>query len=376
MKKSTKVLTAVFVTLAVALYAVIYGVPGMQSMFKKTAVLEYGNLLVYDEAEVCIIRDETLYLSAADGAIEYKVDEGAKVRGGVSLLSITGGEPPVSGDPGNGEESPLARILSTAGAGAEVTPDNVAPFTAMVSYFADGYEKILSPGAIATLTRANVTGAPAESTPLKRTYANQGEPIYKLTDNNLWYMIYWVDRATFREDDPDDPNDGNDGYAGGKSVRVDLGSTEIKAVIDSYASEGTYMKVLLRSDVYYEDMQKYRKMNAKVVFAEYKGLIVDAKDVMERDGAPGVFVRQINGEFKWVPIKYLKSGRDRHVVAEGTFPDASGESVRTVNYYDEILREPASQGFDAGGFDAPPEKQNGVYEALAATRMVVRGRAG
>ncbi|MDR1028585.1 MAG: hypothetical protein LBL63_04120 [Clostridiales Family XIII bacterium] len=352
MKKSTKVLIAVFIVAAVALYISIYGVPGVKSMFEKTEVLEYGDLPVLDEVEVCIVRDETLYRSSSAGTIEYLIDEGAKVRGGVNLLRVTGGAPPEVAETATpssvGEEdeaAALARVSATAGEGAAVTPDNVSPFTAMVSYFADGYEKIFAPAAIETMTKASVSAVPADCVSLRRIYAGQGEPIYKLTDNNLWYMVYWIDAASFKEDDPKASAADRDGYAVGKSVRVNLGSTEISAVIQSYTPEGSDMKVVLRSDMYYRDMQKYRKVIAEVVFAEHRGLIVDEANVIVRDGAPGVFVKQINGEFKWTRVQYVKDSNGRHTVSVGTFSDEEGKLVRTVKYYDEILVDPAAQGY-------------------------------
>jgi hypothetical protein len=62
---------------------------------------------------------------------------------------------------------------------------------------------------------------------------------------------------------------------------------------------------------------------------------------------PGVFVRQRNESFKWVPVQYTKgaSAGGKHIVSVGTFNDEAGEPVRTVSYYDEILIEPAAEGY-------------------------------
>ncbi|MDR1953920.1 MAG: hypothetical protein LBQ21_05525 [Clostridiales Family XIII bacterium] len=344
MKKSTKVLTVIFIVAAIALYVAIYGVPGMQHMLEETTVLEYGDLPVLDEVTVCMIRNETLYVAAEAGTIEYHIDEGTKVRSGMSMLGITGGAPPQpassesSADGAVDEEkAAIERVLSAAGASAEAVPNNISPITAVVSYFADGYEKVLSPAALETLTKAEVDAIPAESLPLTRTYTEKGWPIYKLTDNNLWYMVYWMNRDTFDASR----------YAEGESVKVELNSTEINAVIQSFTAQGSDVKVVLRSDMYYSDMPKYRKMDAKVIFAEYQGLIVDEKDVVTRDGMPGVFVKQRNGSFKWAPIQYTKgaSAGGKHIVSVGTFTDDAGELVRTVNYYDEILINPAAEGY-------------------------------
>jgi hypothetical protein len=341
MKKSTKVLTVIFIVAAIVLYVTIYGVPGMQRMLEKTTVLEYGDLPIHDEVTVCMIRNETLYVAAEAGTVEYHIAEGTKVRNGVSLLSLTSGAPPKSESPesggGDAEKAAIEQILSVAGATAEVAPNNVSPITAVVSYFADGYEKILSPATLETLTKADVSAIPAESLALTRAYTEKGWPIYKLTDNNLWYMVYWIDRGSF--------DVGR--YTEGEIVKINLNSTMITAVVQSFAVQESDVKVVLRSDMYYKDMPKYRKMDAKVIFAEYQGLIVNEKDVALRDSMPGVFVKQRNGSFKWVPIQYKKgaSAGGKRIVSVGTFTDDEGELVRTVNYYDEILTDPAAEGY-------------------------------
>jgi hypothetical protein len=158
-------------------------------------------------------------------------------------------------------------------------------------------------------------------------------------------MVYWVDRASFVEDDPENKKDDPDGYTVGKSVNVSLGSAEITAVIHSYTPEGSRMKVVLRSDMYYKDMQKYRKMKIKVIFAEHRGLLVDDAHIVAKDGTPGVFVKRVSGDFRWTPIHYIKTVDDKHIVSVGAFDDDKGDSTQTVQYYDEILIEPETQGY-------------------------------
>jgi hypothetical protein len=210
----------------------------------------------------------------------------------------------------------------------------------IVSYYADGFEKIFTPDRLADITKAEMADAPSESVNLKREYTRTSEPLYKLADNRKWYMICWLpaNAGTIVN------------YDEGDSVEVDFDGTRVKSRIESItATAGAEdYKIVLSSDMYYEDMARYRKTIAEIVFAEYQGLIVDAGNVVFRDEKPGVFVKQRSGQFKWVRINKIesKSTGEKYIVSSGTFADAEGKIISTVNYYDEILVKPTSQGYE------------------------------
>jgi hypothetical protein len=91
-----------------------------------------------------------------------------------------------------------------------------------------------------------------------------------------------------------------------------------------------------------------RRAEANIIFSEYKGLVVDATCISLREGAPGVFVKQRSGDFKWVPvlIDEKHSAGTKYIVSAGTYQDESGETVHTVNYYDEVLLDPEAAGYE------------------------------
>jgi hypothetical protein len=129
-------------------------------------------------------------------------------------------------------------------------------------------------------------------------------------------------------------------------VTVSLGGYEVDAEVYSAVPDGKGMKVILRSDMYYKDLARVRKAAAKVVFAEYKGLVADRQYILERDGAPGVFVRQRAGGYKWVPVKILKETGNNCILSVGIYYDDAGKQVETVNYYDKVLADPKAEGYE------------------------------
>jgi putative membrane fusion protein len=318
-----------FVAAAVGLYILIYVIPGAQGKLMKTSVLEYGDLPVTDKAEMILVRDETLYKAAQSGAVSYKNEEGTKVRKGVKIISI---------DPGAGPTATSAAIedvRSAAGEDAETSENGNAAFTAVVSYFADGYEKQITPERISEMDKTLIGTLPHDGADIKRKRTEAGDPVFKLTDNNLWFMVYWLDGSSGTRVN----------YDTGNTVKVDFGTTIVSATVEDIRTQGENFMIVLRSDIYYKELTQHRIVDAEVIFAEYKGLICENSSIVARGKQPGIFVKQRSGSFKWVPVKIKKTVSDRCTLAVGTYYDDDGKAVVTVNYYDEVLTDPDSEGY-------------------------------
>ena len=351
MKRSTKILIIAFFSTALILYGIIYLVPKVKGMATKTTLLEYGDMPVDDEKDIYFIRTETLYLADSSGEVTKLVKEGTKVRQGIEIVDIKDAPPKASTSAVSSEEAVQGEeddasyykkydnlLRNTRGA-AKVSTDNTAEFSAVVSYYADGFEGSVTPETIDKLTLSKAKSLPAEATPLDRDPVRAGDPVFKLTDNNLWYMVFWLEESSKKGD--------IDKYEENKTVTVDFGSTKIEAVTEKLIEEGNDWKIVLRSDVYYKDLPKYRKKKAKVISEEIRGLILKTMSITVHDGQPGVFVKQLSGNFKWVPVEIGKSIGDKCTVAVGKFTDKkSGKQVVTVNYYDEILTDPKAEGYE------------------------------
>ncbi|MDR0851789.1 MAG: hypothetical protein LBN36_04790 [Clostridiales Family XIII bacterium] len=324
-----KITLTVFVIAAASLYFFLYGLPELKDNSFKTVVLESGSLAVADHEELCVIRSETLYLADVDGKLNYINADGTKVRRGVNLLNTEVMTPPEGASMGDAEA--FQTILARAGDAAVTNPGNIAPVSALVSYYGDGYEHILTPEVIDTLKKTDVQNIDADPVSLAREYAHAGDPVYKLTDNNLWYMVFWIPE-----------NSGSRvNYDEGKMVRVDTGNEVIDAKISSITVDGTDFKVVLTSDMYYKYMTRFRKFEADVLFSERRGIVIEGIWISSHDQKPGLYVKQRDGSFRWVPIRIVATSGTRYLIASNIFYDANGEAVQTVKYYDEVLINPS-----------------------------------
>lgn len=306
----------------------LFAIPKIEGMSENTAVLEYGDLHVLDKAEVLVVRDETLFGSKKSGAVSYEEAEGTKVRKGVKLMSVDGGAGPAT-------STAIGGVTEGAGDALKMTGSFKANRTAVVSYYADGYENTLSAETMQSISRDEMGACPSVGTSLKTDRVAAGDPVYKLANNNEWYMVYWTKAG-----------DDSERYATGSAVTVSLGDAMIDAEVYYAEPDGAMLKVILRSDMYYEDLMRVRKTDAEIVFAEYKGLIADSKNIVERDGADGVFVKQRGGGYTWIPVKILKETDGKCTLASGVYYDEGGEQVDTVDYYDEVLADPGAEGYE------------------------------
>jgi len=233
-------------------------------------------------------------------------------------------------------EDVFAAIIKAAGSNAVTSEGGVTPWTAIVSYSSDGWEKRVTPENIMTLPKAILNSAPAESTGLTREWVRSGDPLYRMTNNNLWRVAFWIEDADKTILDK---------YTLGRGVTIDLGTTKVRAVVEAAEPRGRDLFVVLKSDMYYKDLDKYRVREIAVVFSEVRGAVIEKQSIKLKSGMTGVYVKQQSGAFKWVPVKVLKESGGRYLIAETSFEGEDGKRVSTIRYYDVIMKNPAAEGY-------------------------------
>ena len=382
-----------FAIVVLGLYGIIYAAPRIEGIGIKTEVIEYGDLPIADTVTALFVRDETLYTAAYSGIPEYMVDAGTKVRAGTQVVYIAPASEPLDRDavvippnigvplgavntgedegPGAGEAhqlsigsgseddpegpdgdtgdgyvegvtrprdsvNPYEALAKTAGDDAVFSEGGVTPWTAIVSYYGDGWEKKVTPENMMSLQKSVLDEAPPEAMNMMREWVKMGEPVYRITNNNLWHVVFWLENADKTVLDK---------YTIGRKLNLDLSTTKVRATVEAAEPRGRDLFVVLSSDMYYRDLDRYRVRELSVVFSEVSGAIIEKRCVKLKAGEPGVYVKQQNGNFKWVPVKVLRESGDYYLIAETSFENNEGKRVSTIRYYDEIMSNPAAQGY-------------------------------
>lgn len=304
MSKGAKIATYIFLALVLVLAVVIYVLPSVTDFLVETSVIEYGRLQRTTETDAWFIREERAIQAPAAGTAQYYFEEGERVRKGSKLLEVF----------------PGGYSYKAEGSG-------------LVSYWMDGLEDVLTPETMLTISRETVEGWTGSPVQIYNEDVTAGQSVMKVVDSDSWRLLYWVDDTQMTS------------YNKGDTVTVSLPLGEVTARVESVTDDGSgNWRIILSSNRYYEEMQKLRKVPITVITSDRSGLVIKNSAITTLDGTVGVYVKQVGGDFKFVPVKVRSTDGTVSIVAEDSYEitqaDGTTKKVTTVSAFDEILNKP------------------------------------
>lgn len=331
MAKKNRRYVYIFILVLIALYIIIYVVPKVTGAFETTEILTAGSLQGTEETMCYFVRDEQVYEAGVSGKLNYYIAEGTHIRSGTKVAALTGTSSGASADDEkkkSEEKSEYSDIISRLSNKAVKTSDCKSKSSGVVSYYIDGYESFFTPDRLENLKYEDVKELEIEAKDTTRKSTLENEPIFKISDNDNWYLVCWVEAASVAR------------YEIGNSVTIQLAAGDIKATVENIVEAGDQWKIIFRSNRYYEDFSKSRMEEAQIVTGDYSGLIAKNSSITTQDGKPGVMVRQTDGEYVFTQVKILARSGEYTALQEDSFTDEEGNAVPTVKVYDEILKKP------------------------------------
>ncbi len=320
MTNKKKLAIALFVLTCMLLYTVIYIIPGVTGALKKTEIINYGELNVSDNIICYLVRDEKIYLSDTNGDINYYYEEGEQVRRGTKILDI---QKKNVGEPKNEYEA----ILKKSGSAVSSQENNVTSFNGIVSYYIDGYEDYFTIEKMNNLKFDEVSKLDIEIINLTRKETFVNEPIYKICDNSTWYVIGWVENGNVSK------------YVIGENVKIKLPKGEITGAVEDIIEDAGKWLIIMKTDMYYAEFGQMRSGEATITTANASGIIIKNESITtDENGNIGVYVKKKNKDYEFKPIKVINSDGVISAVEVSFFYDEKGNEVKTVDVYDEILR--------------------------------------
>ncbi len=323
-KKAKGMGIVVFLVLLIALYVVIQVIPGLTGALTGTEIIQYGELRIADQETCYILRDETVYTAATTGEMEDCVQEGTLVKEGTTLFSFTATS---SEEEGSSVYTRLIQNLSTS---LQVDTDHTSQKKGILTYYIDGYEDYFSIDNMTSLVKEDTESLSITPSNIQRTSVVEGEPIFKIASNSLWYITFWIDLGDVSK------------YAVGDEVTVVLDQEEIEAQVAYIIENDQGWQIILSTDWYYSGFTTQRVVSGEIVTTYVKGLLISQKSVAEKDDQLGVYVKQTTGEYEFVPINIKASDGTTACISVGSYYDADGNTVTTVEVYDEILTNPSN----------------------------------
>jgi putative membrane fusion protein len=309
--KGSRIFWIIFFLIVAGLAVVIYVIPGAQSLLAQTSVVEYGEIILRTETEAYLVREETAFPESGPGAA-YFYEEGERIRKGSNLYQIGGAT-------------------------------KRAEWSGAVSYYVDGHEDVLTPETMETIGRATVESwypvtEGAEGAEGGETVSQPGDSLgkIKLVREDEWFLLYWTEAADAKN------------YAVGKTVSVTFADgTVLPMTVRTVAEEENGVRIILRTTRFYDAMQKDRRTEISVVTSDRTGLLVKNTCIGYADNMEGVWVKQVSGDFRFVPVNVLSTDGTYSVVSEGSFTRTTTEGgtarQTTINAYDEIRNTPPKE---------------------------------
>ncbi len=380
---SKRLIIPIYILIVILLIFIVYVYPMITGVFTETMTAEYGNLKVSENVTCYIIKNETLYFANEEGDIQYFFDEGALVRSGAEILSITPATVNSDADLGKFEEhaeafaagetlldeknKSLSSVLSDLrlkynesaddayrteidryirqindinksekqDSGVELSelgmiPENyIIQKPGIVSYMLDGYESELSPYTMTLLDQSKAASIEAQTSDVSRKTTRYGEPLFKIVDNSAWYAIMWIDEKDLGK------------YSEGNSVSLKLPDGDADGEIIKVSENEGEIMVIMEFQTYSSNIASLRKVQTEIVTSDYSGLMIKNSFIGSEDGVTGVYVVEITGESKFVPVKIKATDGEYSLVESGTYyeyDETTGESIKfdTIEVYDEI----------------------------------------
>ena len=335
--KKTRTLLIIYLAVLVALYIVVFQMPKMSEKFETTQVLENGTLEVSCEATGYIIKEEAVCTATEPGTINYKWDDGTVVKKGSKIIGIK--------DPETEKEREKAENAEIDGKYEEylealkdydlLEETKNAPISGVFSLSIDGGEKYFSIDHMDKIKKNEAAEHEKNQLDLKRETTVKGEPVFKISNDDVWYILCWTDKESAEK------------YEEGEKVRITIGDSSMDAKVykikkDKEVEEGDEesYKMIFYLNVYYKDFCSARKVDMTVVQSNTVGLIVDNECIVEKDGQKGVYVKTKDGDTYFKPIKVKITDGKQSVIYESVFVNDKYEQVETVRVYQEVLRQP------------------------------------
>lgn len=328
MGKKNRKFVYLFILVLIALYIAIYVVPKVTGIFETTEILEAGSLQGTEETICYFVREETVYEAGVSGEVGYPVKEGTHIRKGTKAVELTEQSVPKQKDSDKEEESKYKGLIDRLGNRTVRTADGRAESSGIFSTYVDGYEAFFTPESMETLKYEDVQELEIQAEDVKRDECLAQEPLFKISDNDNWYLMCWVEAASVAK------------YEIGNQMTIQLPAGAVNVTIKNIIADGDRWKILFRSNRYYEEFSKSRIEEARIITRDYNGLIAQNSSITARDGKPGVMVRRASGEYAFVRVKILARDGDYSALQDVSFIDEDGNSVDTVKVYDEILKHP------------------------------------
>ncbi|MGI6206182.1 MAG: HlyD family efflux transporter periplasmic adaptor subunit [Anaerovoracaceae bacterium] len=386
LKHPLRLFILIYIIAVAALIGIVYFFPWVSDQMADVMTVEYGTLDNSQKCDVYFVKYEAVFFADESGKVGYSYAEGDMARTSSDVISISKSSADNNTDYDVFEENmgnflngetllqslssktkqklleSLSDQKSSAGSEAEklmiqnaiddvsrnsssssqsesdsndssanlssagISGNYSVETSGVVSYKLDGYEYALSPYTMEYLDKSKVSSISDKSSDVFTGVTTKNKPVFKIVDNREWYAVTWVssdDASKFEEDG---------------TITLELDDGDESGTVEKIVQQGDDYLIIMKFTSYFSGVASARKESCKIVTSDQKGLIVKNDFITEKDGQSGVYVVDVAGDTTFTPVKILATDGTYSLAASGSFVDDSGNTVNTINVYDEIKK--------------------------------------
>ena len=376
MKKKWIAAIAIYAGLFAICVIALYAVPSVRGMLERTYAAEFGTIDVKDEVSAFIVRDETVYVAKQPSLINRLADPGELVRANSRVVELTPDESAIENEANkdygskggtDSEAGPdtYADILEDLGDSTGVTAKGYSKDSGYVSYYVDGAESKLSTASLDGLTYKELkelTGRSARELPKKK--CKTGDPVFKITKNSKWYLVFWLSNKDAEK------------YVPGDTVTIDINGEPVSVTVNRVESGSKKSKIILTCKSFFDGFLEKRTLDTTVTLVSAEGLLLEDGSIVEApDGRIGVFVKNKLGEHVFKPVCVKADDGTNCVVYSDIYVDADGNFVETLATYDEVIAEPSEEDIASLEADAKAKEEQQAKEKKSEEKKTEDSKA-
>lgn len=165
------------------------------------------------------------------------------------------------------------------------------------------------------------------------TRVKNGDPLFKIMNNLNWKVACTISNVS---------NIAN--YNIGDSVKIQIPDIEdIYGVVEKINKDENHAVIIISLDRYFENMYSNRIHEGKIIVNKTKGFEIPKSTLIERNNLTGVYVQEIRGLVKFVPVDIVSESSDTVFINRGNKQSvfSIGEkSYKTLTVNDAIVINP------------------------------------
>lgn len=209
----------------------------------------------------------------------------------------------------------------------------VTEFSGIVSYKIDGNEDYFKIDNLDKFTYKYLDKDYNFKSLEMETKVKNGDPLFKIINNLNWKVACTINNVSQITN-----------YNIGDSVKIQIPDIEnLYGNVEKINKDKDHAVIIVSLDRYFENMYSNRIHDGKIIVNKTKGFEIPKSTLIDRNNLTGVYVQEIKGLVKFVPVEIVNENSDNVFINKGnkqSVINIGDKSYKTVTVNDAIVLSP------------------------------------